>query len=93
MKYQAKDKSDLHKRLACILPQYPLISTFTGRSGVYKAVNADGNVFLVTWTIEEGQDAKRTERFYMDYNKLVRESDAQGAGWLKPDEGWSFEDY
>lgn len=87
MKYQ-KDKSDLHKRLAVILPEYPLISTFNGQAGTYKAVDAEGKVFLVTWSYDAFEKPYRTEKFHMSYERLMSESDNQGAGWFKPDEGW-----
>jgi hypothetical protein len=92
MRNQVKDKTELHKRLAAILPEYPLISTFNGRSGHYKAVDADGRVFLVSWACDEDKAPKRTERLLMDYTRLVKESDSQGAGWFRPEEGWSYEE-
>ena len=92
MKNYAKDKTDLHRRLALVLPEYPLISTFNGGTGVYKAVDDQGCVYLVSWLCEEGQTAKRSHRAVMTYNGLVAESDKGGAGWFRPDEGWMLED-
>lgn len=87
MKFQ-KDKADLHKRLAVVLPEYPLISTFNGKSGTYKAIDLEGKVYLVTWTFDEFDKAHRSEKLVMSYEKLLAESDNQGAGWFKPDENW-----
>jgi hypothetical protein len=91
MRYAAKDKADLYKRLHAILPEYRPISEFNGKSGSYKAVDADGRVFLVTWTCDEDQVPRRSERFLMDYAKLVSQSDTAVA-WFSPEDGWTLED-
>lgn len=90
MKYQ-KDKTDLHKRLACVLPEYPLISTFNGQAGTYKAVDLEGKVFLVTWSYDDFGNPYRSERLAMGFEKLMAESESGGAGWHRPNEGWNIE--
>jgi len=89
MKFQQKNLSDLHKRLKAIMPEYKPISEFNGQSGTYKAINGDGNVFLVTWTVEEGKDSHRSESFVMDYNLLMRKSDDTMSRY-EPHEGWDI---
>ena len=88
MKYQ-RDKTDLHRRLATVLMEYPLISTFNGKSGTYKAVDGEGNVYLVTWACEEDMVPYRKQRLVMDAKKFLRESE-EAEVWFKPDEAWNF---
>jgi hypothetical protein len=62
--------SDLHARLYQILPEYPPVSAWTGENGTYKAVDAEGNVFLVDF--ERGEAGLRHEkRFFCDYQGLL----------------------
>lgn len=90
MKHQGKNISDLAKRLRSILPEYRPISEFAGRSGTYKAVDADGNVYLVTWTIHEDKIPHRAEQMIMDAQKFMTASE-EAMVWFKPDEGWRME--
>lgn len=88
MKYQQKNMTDLQKRLKGVLPEYKPISEFVGQSGTYKAVNSEGNVYLVTWVIKEGETPRRTENMVLDYNGLMSGSEA----YKRPssDEGWNL---
>jgi hypothetical protein len=89
MKFQQKNLSDLHKRLKAIMPEYKPISEYSGKTGTYKAINGDGNVFLITWTHDEGKPPHRSESFLMDYNTLLRKSDDKMARY-QPEEGWDL---
>lgn len=89
MKQIQKNLTDLHKRLHAVLPEYPPISTFAGKSGTFKAINADGNVFLVTWTYRDGEPPLRKEEFAMDYFTLCRKSEDKISS-LAPDQGWDI---
>lgn len=66
--------TDLHQRLYTILPEYRPISTQKGdETGTFKAVDHDGNVFLVDY--EEGESGlRRNKRFFCDYAALVSSS-------------------
>lgn len=88
MKFQQKNLTDLQKRLRSVLPEYKPISEFNGESGTYKAVNNDGNVFLVTWTCEEGKTPVRSESMIMDFNGLMNKS--EGYKRPAPDEAWNL---
>lgn len=91
MKQIQKNLTDLHKRLHAVLPQYQPISTFKGDSGTYKAINAEGNVYLVTWEKRDNEPPKRREEFVMDYFTLCRKSD-QKVAELKPEDGWDLDE-
>lgn len=81
--------SDLHQRLYQVLPEYKPISQMKlGEIGTWKAINADGDVYLVTWERLPSQVMRRTQTFAMDYQTLVRKSTDTRA--LKPDEGWDL---
>jgi hypothetical protein len=83
--------TDLHQRLYSILPEYAPISTHTGNSvGTYKAVDADGNVFLVDYeTTTDG--LRRNKRFFCDYSQLVANSSLRTeAKRCSPDENWTL---
>lgn len=66
--------NDLHQRLYSILPEYLPISAHGGtETGTFKAVDYDGNVFLVDY--EEGESGlRRNKRFFCDYATLVSSS-------------------
>lgn len=83
--------TDLHQRLYSILPEYAPISTHTGNSvGTYKAVDADGNVFLVDY--EATTDGlRRNKRFFCDYGQLVANSSLRTEPKrCSPDENWTL---
>lgn len=66
--------TDLHQRLYSILPEYDPISTWNStKSGTFKAVDTDGNVFLVDFEITE-DGFRRSKRFFCDYAALVATS-------------------
>lgn len=88
MKAYVKNYSDLAKRLRSVLKEHRCISEFTGQSGVYKAVDGDGNVFLVEWICKDGEMPWRQERLVMDSARFFKESE-ESSNWFKPDENWS----
>lgn len=66
--------TDLHQRLYSMLTEYPPISTWEGgKEGTYKAVDHDGNVFLVDFSVSDGV-LKREKRFFCDYAGLLASS-------------------
>jgi hypothetical protein len=66
--------NDLHQRLYSILPESKPISTWEGgREGTYKAVDADGNVFLVDFSYFQGV-LRHEKRFFCDYAGLLSSS-------------------
>lgn len=66
--------TDLHQRLYSILPEYAPISTHEGDAvGTYKAVDADGNVFLVSFEAAEN-GLRRHKQFFCDYGQLIANS-------------------
>jgi hypothetical protein len=66
--------TDLQQRLYSILPEYAPISTHKGDDvGTYKAVDSDGNVFLVDFECGEN-GLRRQKRFFCDYAALMANS-------------------
>jgi hypothetical protein len=83
--------TDLHQRLYSILPEYAAISTHEGdRTGTFKAVDADGNVFLVDY--EAGENGlRRNKRFFCDYGQLVANSSLKSEPKrCAPSENWTL---
>ena len=83
--------TDLHQRLYSILPEYAPISTHEGdRTGTFKAVDADGNVFLVDY--EAGENGlRRNKRFFCDYGQLVANSSLKTEPKRSaPSENWTL---
>jgi hypothetical protein len=70
MKHQQKILTDLHQRLYQILPEYKAISSWMGESGTFKAVDAEGNVFIVEFSRSE-VGLRQEKRFFCDYQSLV----------------------
>lgn len=65
---------DLQQRLYSILPEYAAISTQRGDDeGTYKAVDSDGNVYLVDFANGENGPIRR-KRFFCDYAALLAAS-------------------
>jgi hypothetical protein len=66
--------TDLQQRLYSILPEYRPISEQKGdEEGTFKAVDFDGNVFLVDF--ENGdRGPRRCKRFFCDYAGLIANS-------------------
>lgn len=89
---RALSLTDLHKRLYAILPQMPPISSHQcGQDGVYKAIDAEGNVFEVHISYVDGV-MRRSERKIMDYALLsAQSSHAVEPPRLKPHEGWHLD--
>lgn len=66
--------NDLHQRLYSILPEYAPVSTWEwGKEGTYKAVDYDGNVFLVDYSYSDGL-LRHEKRFFCDYAGLLSSS-------------------
>jgi len=66
--------TDLQQRLYSVLPQYAPISTHKGdNEGTYKAIDSDGNVFLVDFSMGEN-GLRRNKRFFCDYAALLASS-------------------
>lgn len=83
--------TDLHQRLYSILPEYAPISAHEGdRTGTFKAVDADGNVFLVDY--EAGENGlRRNKRFFCDYGQLVANSSLKSEPKrCAPSENWTL---
>ena len=83
--------TDLHQRLYSILPEYAPISTHEGdRTGTFKAIDADGNVFLVDFEIGEN-GLRRNKRFFCDYGQLVTNSSLKSEPKRSaPSENWTL---
>jgi hypothetical protein len=80
---------DLYHKLKQVLPEYPLISTYqTGINGTYKAIDGEGNVWLVAWDFNPDVPVK-SQQFVMDYHALSRVAVEQNR--LAPTEGWVIE--
>lgn len=92
MKHLQKNLTELHKRLYAVLPQYQPISAYSGRSGTFKAINHEGNVYLVTWQHFEDKPPVRKEEFAMDYFTLCRKSDEK-VSTMRPEQGWDLSDF
>ena len=81
--------TDLQQRLYSILPEYKPIHQHKGDdTGTYKAVDFDGNVFLVDF--EQGENGlRRHKRFFCDYASLVTSSSLKTEPkQCAPDENW-----
>ena len=83
--------TDLHQRLYSILPEYAPISTHeSDRTGTFKAIDADGNVFLVDFEIGEN-GLRRNKRFFCDYGQLVTNSSLKSEPKRSaPSENWTL---
>lgn len=81
--------TELHQRLRQVLSEYKPISEMQDKSGTYKAITQDGDVYLVTWTFEENKLPHRSSEFVMDYQTLKRTS--MDAKQPRPDQGWVIE--
>ena len=67
------DLTELHTRLAQILPDYKLISARDSEPGTYKAITAEGTVYLVTWR-QVGKKWRVKKVKHLDYDALLRTS-------------------
>lgn len=82
--------SDLHQRLYQILPEYKPISSWTGESGTFKAVDAEGTVYLVDISRSEA-GLRHEKRFFCDYQQLVTNSMSRAeAKRTSPEENWNL---
>lgn len=71
---KAPELTELHTRLYQVLPEHPPISSRMDQEGVYKAIDATGNVYLVSFTTGlTGATAVQKHRV-MDYDALLRAS-------------------
>ncbi len=65
---------ELHTRLYQVLPEHPPISSRMDQEGIFKAIDATGNVYLVSFTTgATGATAVHKHRV-MDYDALLRAS-------------------
>jgi len=65
---------ELHTRLYQVLPEHPPISSRMDQEGIFKAIDATGNVYLVSFTTGlTGATAVQKHRV-MDYDALLRAS-------------------
>lgn len=67
------DLTELHTRLAQILPDYKLISARESEPGTYKAITTEGTVYLVTWR-QVGKKWQVKKVKHLDYDALLRAS-------------------
>lgn len=83
--------TDLHQRLYSILPEYAPISKHEGdRTGTFKAVDADGNVFLIDFEMGE-KGLRRNKRFFCDYGQLMANSSLKSEPKrCAPSENWTL---
>ncbi len=65
---------ELHTRLYQVLPEHPPISSRMDEEGVYKAIDATGNVYLVSFTTGLTGAMAATKHRVMDYDALLRAS-------------------
>ncbi len=87
--YNKLNPTDLSHKLKQVLLEYPLISTFEyGVNGTYKAIDNEGNVYLVSWDFDPDTPI-RSEQFVMNYQQLSRQ--ALERNQLAPHEGWVLE--
>ncbi len=65
---------ELHTRLYQVLPEHPPISSRMDEEGVYKAIDATGNVYLVSFTLSPTGATSAVKHRVMDYDALLRAS-------------------
>jgi hypothetical protein len=71
---KAPELPELHTRLYQVLLEHPPISARMDQEGIFKAIDATGNVYLVSFTTGlTGATAVQKHRV-MDYDALLRAS-------------------
>jgi len=92
MKYNNKPVlTDLYARLRQVLPQYKPISEMKlGETGTWKAVDSDGNVYLVSWGVTCDKTPTRKSELVFDYQTLLRQSGQSKS--YGPEDNWILEE-
>jgi hypothetical protein len=65
---------ELHTRLYQVLPEHPPISSRVDQEGIFKAIDATGNVYLVSFTTGLTGAVAIEKHRVMDYDALLRAS-------------------
>lgn len=65
---------ELHTRLYQVLFEHPPISSRKDQEGIFKAIDATGNVYLVHFTLSAAGATVATKHRVMDYDALLRAS-------------------
>jgi len=71
---KAPELPELHTRLYQVLLDHPPISSRMDQEGIFKAIDATGNVYLVSFTLNATGATSTTKHRVMDYDALLRAS-------------------
>jgi hypothetical protein len=81
---------DLHKKLYAVLKNTdPISKRIEDIEGVWKAIDGEGNVYLVAWWKDEDGKWHRSQKLQLDAKQVANQFAEEESGRPKPHEAWA----